>query len=174
MILQGSFEIIGAGLPSNSIEHRGPLLKVSELLSKTDILSLFHACMSVYGLMKRCIGMYPRISKPLQHWACEIGSDRFEVDLERPSEYAMQEIKRRERDVRKRAPYNESNPHAYMYVSHEFSAANMHWLVTYRGCIGRATGSRRWETGRTRIWKHTQTTLLTHVIFNQICLRRLC
>ena len=67
MILQGYIEIIGARLPSNGMEHGGILLKVLDLLSETDILHLYPTSMSVYGLMKRCIGMYLRTSKPLQH-----------------------------------------------------------------------------------------------------------
>ena len=67
MKLQEYIKIIGARLPSNGMEHGAPLLKILEFLSETDILHLYPTSMSVYGLMKRCIGMYLRTSKPLQH-----------------------------------------------------------------------------------------------------------
>ena len=50
-----------------------------------------------------------------------IGSDAFENRLEDVEQFALEEIRKVGKDLRRNAPYKKSNPHTYIYVAHKFN-----------------------------------------------------
>ena len=118
---EDKLKVIGSLLPSNNVDEGGPLLQVLDMLEDVDILRLSHTCSAMRGILQWYLARYYKGKKPALQLACGIGGDAFESRLEDAVQYALGEIRKVGRDLGWNAPYKQSNPHTYVYVTHKFN-----------------------------------------------------
>ena len=118
---EDKLKVIGSLLPSNNVDEGGPLLQVLDMLEDVDIQRLSHPRSAMRGILQQYLAHYYKGKKTVLHLACGIGSDAFKSILEDTVQFALEEIRKVGRDLGRNAPYKESNPHTYVYVTHKFN-----------------------------------------------------
>ena len=80
------------------------------MLEDVDILRLSHTCNAMCGILQRYLARYYKGKKPVLQLACGTRSDVFESRLEDAVEFALEQIRKVERDLGRNALYKKNKP----------------------------------------------------------------
>ena len=91
---EDKLKVIGALLPSHSVDEGGPLLQVLDMLEDVDLPRLIHTASAMHGMLQQYLARYYKSKNPLLELACGIANYAFETRLDDAVEFALTKIKR--------------------------------------------------------------------------------